>query len=352
MFEARTQESILKELQEWSTSNQSNFEGTFEYDVLASNAIEFANAEVELEQAYKAAFADTSWGEYLTMIAGSVGIIRRTATNAIGTVTVSGRGIVPAGAIFGTPEGLRFAADEETVVADFAEIAVTATEAGAAGNVAAGTVTLIPLSIPGITAVENAEAMHDGYDEEDDETLLARYLFKVRMPATSGNPYHYIEWAMEVPGVGAAKCQRTWNGPNTVRVIIADSNLDPASDELVQTVFEHIEVARPIGAKLTVSSATPVDIDIEARIVGNADEEAFCAAVKSYFKDIASLAMASPSQATQTYSVSVAQIGKRLVANGQVADYDTNSLFLNGKEENVQLGMDELPRLGTVNLYV
>lgn len=353
MFEARTQEEILKELQAWSTSQQSNFEGTFEYDVLSSNAIEFAKVEVELEQAYKAAFADTSWGEYLTMLAGAVGVIRRTATKAVGTVTVSGRGTIPAGALFGTQEGLRFEADEETVVIDSAEIAVTATKAGEVGNVQAETVNLIPLSIPGITGVINNEAMHDGYDEEDDATLLYRYLFKVRMPATSGNPYHYIQWAMEVPGVGAAKCQRTWAGPNTVRVIIADSDLNPASETLIQEVYNHIEEERPIGVKLTVSSAVPVDIDIEARIVGIVDEDAFIAAVKSYFKDITSQIMTTVSpQAIQDYYVSVAHIGKCLVLNGHVEDYDTNSLFLNGKEANVQLGIDELPRLGAVNLYV
>lgn len=349
MYEARAQEEILKELQGWSTSRQSNFEGTFEYDVLASNAIEFAKTEVELEQVYKAAFADTSWGDYLTMIAGAVGVIRRAATFAVGTVTVTGRGTVPQGALFGTEEGLRFIADEETVVVDSAEIAVTATTAGAVGNVQAEMVTLIPLSIPGITGVINNEAMHDGYDEEDDETLLARYLFKVRMPATSGNPYHYIQWAMEVPGVGAAKCQRTWNGPNTVRVIIADSDLNPASETLIQEVFDHIEAERPIGVKLTVASAVPVDIDVEARVVGIPDEAAFIASVQKYFKDITRLIMATT---TQTYYVSVAQVGKCLVLDGNVEDYDTDSLFLNGREANVNLGIDELPRLGAVNLYV
>lgn len=60
MFEARDQEDILAELQAASTVDASTIEGTFEYDVLASNSIEFAKVEVELQQAYRAAFADTS----------------------------------------------------------------------------------------------------------------------------------------------------------------------------------------------------------------------------------------------------------------------------------------------------
>lgn len=69
MYEAREQLDILKELQGYSQVEASKIEGTFEYDVLASNSIEFAKSDVELEQLYKASFADTSWGEYLTMIA-------------------------------------------------------------------------------------------------------------------------------------------------------------------------------------------------------------------------------------------------------------------------------------------
>ena len=60
MYKAREQEEILEELQEQSESLLSNFEGTFEYDVLSSNSIEFEKLEVEIEQLYKAAFADTS----------------------------------------------------------------------------------------------------------------------------------------------------------------------------------------------------------------------------------------------------------------------------------------------------
>ena len=77
MYKAREQKEILQELQEWSESPLATFEGTFEYDVLASNSFEFAKMEVELEKMYEAAFADTSYGDYLTMIAGGAGVIRQ-----------------------------------------------------------------------------------------------------------------------------------------------------------------------------------------------------------------------------------------------------------------------------------
>ena len=90
MYEAREQLDILKELQGYSQVEASKIEGTFEYDVLASNSIEFAKSEVELEQLYNASFADTSWGEYLTMITEQYGVLRKAATNAIVVLTIKG----------------------------------------------------------------------------------------------------------------------------------------------------------------------------------------------------------------------------------------------------------------------
>lgn len=76
MYEAKEQETILQDLQESTGGDAAKFEGTFEYDVLASNAIEFSKQEVEREQMYKAGFAATSFGEYLTMRAEEHGVNR------------------------------------------------------------------------------------------------------------------------------------------------------------------------------------------------------------------------------------------------------------------------------------
>ena len=40
MYEAKEQETILQDLKESTGGDAAKFEGTFEYDVLASNAIE------------------------------------------------------------------------------------------------------------------------------------------------------------------------------------------------------------------------------------------------------------------------------------------------------------------------
>ena len=104
-------------------------------------------------------------------------------------------------------------------------------DVGTSCNVDAGTITKIPVSIYGVSAVTNKAAAYDGFDEETDAELLERLLFKVRQPATSGNKNHYIIWATNVDGVGGVKVLPLWNGNGTVKVIITDAENEIASED-------------------------------------------------------------------------------------------------------------------------
>lgn len=336
MYKARDEQEILQELQQLSKSTVSKIEGTFENDVFASNAIEFGKTEVELEQLYQAAFADTAWGEYLTMRAAEAGVFRKEAVQAVGTVTVTGNGELPAGSRFATESGVIFETTEPALIKNTASVPVHAAVAGIGGNVMPGTITEIPASIPGISGVTNESATVNGYDAEADEALLARYLLHVRTPGTTGNATHYLEWALSVPGVGSAKIIPTWDGPNTVKVIIVDANRDAASEELLSSVAEYIESVRPIGARVTVVSARKKAIDISVKITGRADKASVESSIMEYFKNI-----------TTTY-VSAAKIGDIIFHTVGVDDY--TALTLNGEQGNLELAADELPVLGAVTL--
>ena len=337
MYEAREQEDILAELQSESETSATKIEGTFEYDMLASNSIEFAKTEVELEQLYKACFADTSWGEYLTMIAEQYGVLRSAATKATGTITLTGKGIVPTGSLFTTAAGTKFQTLEYRNVNGTADVPVEAVNAGEAGDVKENTITVIPMSIPGITAVTNAEATSGGYDEEDDEDLLKRYLEKVRLPATSGNKYEYYEWAKSVSGVGDARVQSLWNGPGTVKVIIVDANMQVAPASLIQSVADYIETVRTIGATVTVVSPTPIPVTITAKISGTLDKEQFLKDVNAY---IAGKGM-------DLRSLSYARCIDILLNQTTVAD--CADVRLNGKEL-IECSADEMIRAEEVEV--
>lgn len=344
MYTAREQADILKELQDASEIEASKIEGTFENDVLASNSLEFQKIEVELEQAYKAAFAETSWGEYLTMRAAEFGVDRKAAVKAVGSVTVSGTkgASIPQGSLFATDDNLMFATDDAAVIPDtgHVDIAVTAQTAGIAGNVLANTITRIPMSIPGVSSVTNTGAMHDGYDEEDDTSLYNRLVFKVRQPATSGNVNDYIEWATSVSGVGKVKVIPIWNGNGTVKVIVTNANGETASDTLLQAVRDYIESRHPVGADVTVVAPEIVNIAIALTVTnGTGNADAIKDLINKYFV----------SNDFDGEKVSYAVLGRMILDNSDtigVLDYD--NLTLNGGTSNITVTSEQLPNISEV----
>ena len=338
MYRAREQSDILRDLQERSETPASKIEGTFEYDMLASNSIEFGKVEVELEEAYRAVFAESSWGEYLTMRAAEHGILRKTATKARGVVTVTGNGRVPAGSIFQSGTGARYQALKSTDVVKSAGIEIEALTAGSAGNAAKGAVNKIPMSIPGISGVTNTEEVRGGYDEETDDELRERYFLYVRTPSTSGNKHHYYNWAMSIPGVGACMVAPLWNGAGTVKVLILDAQRKTAPTELIEKVRAYIEDVRPIGATVTVTSPAPKIVRITGSVVGQCNKFLFIADLNAYLRK----------KGLSMKSLSVAQVGDILMNQQGVTDYE--ELLLNGASK-VLVDSDELLSIGEVTLH-
>ncbi len=343
MYEAREQGAILAQLQADTGGDASKFEGTFEYDVLASNSIEFAKQEIEREQQYKAGFAQTSWGEYLTLRAAEHGVIRKAAVKALGVVTVTGRGTIPAGSLFGTQSGILFHTLQDTTVQETADVDIEAEVAGISGNVQAGVITAIPMSIPGITSVTNAEAAHDGFDEEDDTALYERLKFKVQQPATSGNANNYIEWATSIKGVGRVSIEKLWKGNGTVKVIVTDANGQPASEMLLQQVRDYIEVMHPVGATVTVTAPAILALTVGLTPTNGAgDAEAIKTMLNAYFGSVD----------FDGKKISYAKIGKLILQNSQqtrVFDYD--DLLLNGGRENIAVTQEQIPSVTEVVLH-
>lgn len=346
MFEMQTQSDILTRLKTdlaKTLNGQSSIEGAFNSDMLQANSIEFEQAYAELSLAMEAGFADTSWGEYLTMRAKEFGVIRKAATKAIGKVTITGivGSEIIAGSLFATTQDVKFYSLKDSTVGTDGTVTIDIQcgTYGTIGNVEIGTIINIPYSIPGVIAVTNMAATYDGFEEETDTELLERYLLKVRTPATSGNKYHYMQWATAVEGVGQAKVLPLWNGPGTVKVIIIDSNNQTASNDLIQKVKGYVEQYRPIGADVTITSPTPKPINISADITGNADLELIKKNINAYFK-----------KGFENKIISLAQIGKIFLDTTTIKDY--SNLKLNGKSENITLTDEELPAVGEVVLNV
>ena len=332
------QARMVKEMAK--VSDKSTVEGSFSRDAINANSVEFENAYAEMSLMMEASFADSAWSEYLTMRCAEYGIDRKAATKATGSVVFAGDvgSIVPAGSLIEVKSGSQFTTDADATVGQdgTAAVKITAVTAGESGNVAAGAISNIPMSIPGISSVTNAAATQDGFDAETDDELKSRYYVAVRTPATSGNKFHYYNWAMAQEGVGACRVLPLWDGPGTVKVMVVNSDMQTASDAIIARVAAYIESVRPIGADVTVVSPTPKPVNITVDVAGTVDLAAFRKAMNSYM---------SKSNLKMKY-LSAAQVGEILMQQN-ISDYD--NLLLNGGTR-VKMSEDELLTIGEVTI--
>lgn len=348
MFEDQTYDAIMTRLLAAVPDNLDKREGSFIWDALSPAALELAQLYIQLDLVLQFGFAHTTYGQYLDYRAEEHGLSRKAATRATGQVTITGGqgAIIPAGSLFATGAGVQFETLAEVAIGESGSITadIRAVEVGTRGNVPAGVITHIPVSIAGVTAVNNANPTTGGTDQETDAALLERLLEKVRLPATSGNVAHYFQWAKSVSGVGDAKIFPLWNGNGTVKVVIIDGNKQPAEPEIVTNVANYIEEVRPIGATVTVESATALNIDVTANL--SLAPEAVLADVKAAF-EFALVSYLQQIAFKQSY-VSYAKVGSLLLDTPGVLDHV--GLTLNGGTSNAAVGDTEVAILGTVTL--
>lgn len=310
-------------------------EGSFFYDAIKPIAIELEAAYTDQEKIIDRGFADTATGADLDrLVYQRAGITRKPATKATTTVTVTGAqgATINAGDKVAS-ETVNFVFTESKVIDATGQVnvLVECEEAGSIGNVPVGSIKYIPVVLPGLTSVTNPEAVTNGYDGETDDELRQRYYEHIQTPATSGNKYHYQNWAKEVIGVGDAKVYPLWNGNGTVKVVIIDANKRAADAQLVADVAAYIEEQRPIGAVVTVESATEKPINVSFAAVKDpayTDQQILdnvTAAITDYLKSIAFVQNV----------VSYAKIGNAIIDSPGILDY--SNLTINGGTANIPL---------------
>ena len=157
---------------------------------------------VQADWTRRQCFPQTAQGEELDKHAKLRGVTRRMAAPAAGTVRfyVDRAGEtateVPQGTVCMTAGGLRFTTDTDGAVAPgelFCEVAVTAVEAGTAGNVGQGTIVYMALPPAGIVACANPEPLAGGREQEEDEALRERVLATfTRLANGANNAFYHV----------------------------------------------------------------------------------------------------------------------------------------------------------------
>jgi uncharacterized phage protein gp47/JayE len=152
-----------------------------------------------------------------------------------------------------------------------------------------------------------------GEDEEETEAYRYRVQTQMRNQAIDGNVYQYNKWLDEYDGIGKYRVVPCWNGKNTVKLLILDTESQSPSDELVNQVQNYFDPSTevinddvsnasypqgrgmgngkaPIGAIVTVDKPVELDVIVKAYVTlkdGYTSTAGVLEAVDNYFKSIA-----------------------------------------------------------------
>lgn len=328
--------------------------GTFLWDIVKAISIRISEVYDSLNSVKSELDIDNLEGNKLEKyINQRTAIERKKATYSTGILNIKGNGAIKRGDLFETDGYLQFESIEDKRIKGEDKVLIKAKNTGTEGNVIAGSITKMPITIQGITGCINEKETTGGYDEESDLDLKTRYFEHLRTPATSGNIYHYLKWAKEVEGVGLAKIYPLWDGNNTVKIVIIDNNRKPASESLVEKVQEYIdpesegkgEGRAPIGAFCTVVSADAIRINISVKltIIDGADP----GNIKTKIEDEINNYLASIAFSSTLLSYSI--VGARILNVAGILRYE--ELKINGTiNENLTCNESEVFLLNEVIL--
>lgn len=267
-YNQETYEAIRKRMLDNMSNDIDKREGSFVSNMVSPVGVEFAKCYMELDNILSIMFLEDATNEYLDKKVYDFGIERKLGATAKGIIKVIGENgtYIPEGSeVLSQGELAFYTLHDAWIEEEVALIEVEASNVGVDFNIIPNSIDKFAKEINGVTSVTNEEEFAQGVDIETDEELRERFFEIIRRPATSGNIYHYEQWAKEIDGINQARVKPLWNGNGTVKVIVSNDN-SIVSEEIVAKCQEYINTVKPIGADVTVITPTSLDINITANI--------------------------------------------------------------------------------------
>ncbi len=203
---------------------------------------------------FRQAFDDLCDDDVMVRRASQVGLTRKPAALAGGTVRLSGTAgtTIPAGQQMLTTQGVRY---QTTALATIGaggtvDVACAALTAGLAGNQAINTPVTVDAPPGGVLAAAALLTMTSGADVESFDALRARLLLSRANRPQGGAVADYQQWALAVAGVARVYVYPTRRGRGTVDVVPMPATGLP-SGALVTAVQTYIDGLRPVGLGAT-----------------------------------------------------------------------------------------------------
>ncbi len=293
-------------------------------------------------------FPQTAQGMYLDYHAETRGITRGAAEKAAGVIRFAAADKVTAacpiekGTVCMTAEGVRFETTEDATIAvgsQWVDVPAQAAEAGAGGNVIAGTVTLLSAMPVGVVQCTNPAAFSGGCDAESDEALRRRVLASYQRLPNGANAAYYEQEAMRYPGVAAAKAVGRARGIGTVNVVIATHAGVPDA-ALLAAVETDLQKKREIA----------VDVKVLAPAVETVAVTAALKAAPGYTFAEAKAGAQSALEALFTGELLGKSVTTARLLTLLCGVEGVENVHLTAPAADVAVGSTELPMLGTVTI--
>lgn len=254
---------------------------------------------LDLDRVQRNAYAGTAGGTDLEMICEERGIRRKAATAAVkkGVFNV----LVPIGSRLSTRTGdhITYVVKKATGGTEGAHTYELKCETrGRIGNSYSGPLLAIDY-IRGLASAELSELIEAGTEDEEDEDLRLRYFSTFEAGGFAGNMDAYRNEILGIDGVGAVQIYPAWKGGGTVLCSILNGNFEPADSGLLSRVQEVICPPEdggtdpsqdgygfaPVGASVTIGTATELVLNIECSIQFDAADESYQEEVKGKIVD-------------------------------------------------------------------
>ena len=346
-------------------------EGSIIYDAVAPAAMVSAQQSLSLANIIRETYIKTAQGEFLDYRAVEHGTNRYAAT----FTEVKARFNDDNGKPINVEVGDRFASIAEspifyTVIKSNGDgtAEMQAEEAGTSANSYLGQVLPVTPN-DNLAWAEIVEITIPARDEENDDHLRARLLDHNTWVAYGGNVADYLDMTSKISDVGATQVYPVWDGPGTVKLVILNNDLMPASQTLIKKVKEEIDPEEsttqgyglaPIDHRVTVTAPETftVDIAMNVTVTDSANVDTIKANIKTsleeFFKSLRRDWDTVNPTVGRGYSMTIyrSKILSRVMMLGGVAN--ATMPRLNGKDEDLQLVFNntasQLPVLGEVTI--
>jgi uncharacterized phage protein gp47/JayE len=348
-YENMTYEVILQRMMDRVKKDYPNLdyrEGSMIFNALASAALEFAIMYTELDNTRNESFVITASREYMLLGCEQMGMDI--------SVFEASPGVHKGAFNVKVPIGSRWNCDlYNYTVTEYLGLEnarftyrMNCETPGSAPNNLQGSLTPITDIPEGLSYAEVIECLIEGENETSDEEVRQAYQDYINSTASDGNVTQYKRWCDNYEGIGNHKIIQQWNGANTVKVSILSSSNRAASEELINEFQEYLDPnsegmgngVAPIGAIVTVSTATELPITVSATVTmksGYSDATPINEALTKFFADIA----------YEKSMVAYMTVGAVILGVNGVDS--VSDLKVNGKTEDVILETEQIPVLSS-----